>query len=328
MSSSQVLSVRNLDTRFQTQAGEIRAVDDVSFDLKIGEILGLVGESGSGKSVTGFSIMGLVDEPGEIYGGQIKFKGEDLTKVSSKRYDGLRGREIAMIFQDPKASLNPVLTIGDQIAEAISLHQSTTKKESLQKTNEILREVGIPDTEKRAKEYPFEFSGGMRQRAMIALALSMQPKLLIADEPTTNLDVTTQAQILVLMKELQKKFKTSILLITHDLGVVAQLCEKVIVMYAGKVVESGTVNDILLNPKHPYLQGLLKSMPNPLTKMDRLQIIQGTVPTLINPIPGCRFSDRCEFVMEKCKEKVPEFTKINKDHKVSCYLYEENGGKK
>ena len=306
----------------------MKALDGVDLDIHENEVVGIVGESGCGKSTLGLSILRLIESPGRIVDGKLLFENGDILKYTDAKLRKARGGKIAMIFQDPKASLNPVLTIGDQIAEAISLHQSTTKKESLQKTNEILREVGIPDTEKRAKEYPFEFSGGMRQRAMIALALSMQPKLLIADEPTTNLDVTTQAQILVLMKELQKKFKTSILLITHDLGVVAQLCEKVIVMYAGKVVESGTVNDILLNPKHLYLQGLLKSMPNPLTKMDRLQIIQGTVPTLINPIPGCRFSDRCEFVMEKCKEKVPEFTKINKDHKVSCYLYEENGGKK
>jgi len=326
--SEKILSVKGLKTHFYTYGGVVKALDGVDLDIHENEVVGIVGESGCGKSTLGLSILRLIESPGRIVDGKLLFENGDILKYTDKKLRKARGGKIAMIFQDPKASLNPVLTIGDQIAEAISLHQSTTKKESLKKTNEILREVGIPDTEKRAKEYPFEFSGGMRQRAMIALALSMQPKLLIADEPTTNLDVTTQAQILVLMKELQKKFKTSILLITHDLGVVAQLCEKVIVMYAGKVVESGTVHDILLNPKHPYLQGLLKSMPNPLTKMDRLQIIQGTVPTLINPIPGCRFSDRCEFVMEKCKEKVPEFTKISKDHKVSCYLYEENGGKK
>ena len=318
MNSSQVLSVRNLDTRFQTQAGEIRAVDDVSFDLKKGEILGLVGESGSGKSVTGFSIMGLVDEPGEIHGGQIKFKGEDLTKVSSKRYDGLRGREIAMIFQDPMMTLNPLLRIDTQMIEAILAHESLSKDVARQRARDALGMVGISSPDERLRAYPHQFSGGMRQRVVIAISMLHAPDIIIADEPTTALDVTIQAQILYEMQKLRQNHSVSIIWITHDLSVISALADRVCVMYAGTLVEQGPIDDVLDRPTHPYTKGLIQSVPNRNSAGKRLAQIPGVMPTMINPNPGCRFIDRCEYAKENCTNE-PQLTWPTNSQQVRCH---------
>jgi len=318
MSSSQVLSVRNLDTRFQTQAGEIRAVDDVSFDLKKGEILGLVGESGSGKSVTGFSIMGLVDEPGEIHGGQIKFKGEDLTKVSSKRYDGLRGREIAMIFQDPMMTLNPLLRIDTQMIEAILAHESLSKDVARQRARDALGMVGISSPDERLRAYPHQFSGGMRQRVVIAISMLHAPDIIIADEPTTALDVTIQAQILYEMQKLRQNHSVSIIWITHDLSVISALADRVCVMYAGTLVEQGPIDDVLDRPTHPYTKGLIQSVPNRNSAGKRLAQIPGVMPTMINPNPGCRFIDRCEYAKDNCTNE-PQLTWPTNSQQVRCH---------
>ena len=318
MSSSQVLSVRNLDTRFQTQAGEIRAVDDVSFDLEKGEILGLVGESGSGKSVTGFSIMGLVDEPGEIYGGQIKFKGEDLTKVSSKRYDGLRGREIAMIFQDPMMTLNPLLRIDTQMIEAILAHESISKDAARQRARDALGMVGISSPDERLRAYPHQFSGGMRQRVVIAISMLHAPDIIIADEPTTALDVTIQAQILYEMQKLRQNHSVSIIWITHDLSVISALADRVCVMYAGTLVEQGPIDDVLDHPTHPYTKGLIQSVPNRNSAGKRLAQIPGVMPTMINPDPGCRFIDRCEYAKDNCTDE-PQLTWSTSTRQVRCH---------
>jgi len=318
MNSSQVLSVRNLDTRFQTQAGEIRAVDDVSFDLKKGEILGLVGESGSGKSVTGFSIMGLVDEPGEIHGGQIKFKGEDLTKVSSKRYDGLRGREIAMIFQDPMMTLNPLLRIDTQMIEAILAHESLSKDVARQRARDALGMVGISSPDERLRAYPHQFSGGMRQRVVIAISMLHAPDIIIADEPTTALDVTIQAQILYEMQKLRQNHSVSIIWITHDLSVISALADRVCVMYAGTLVEQGPIDDVLDRPTHPYTKGLIQSVPNRNSAGKRLAQIPGVMPTMINPNPGCRFIDRCEYAKDNCTNE-PQLTWPTNSQQVRCH---------
>ena len=318
MNSSQVLSVRNLDTRFQTQAGEIRAVDDVSFDLKKGEILGLVGESGSGKSVTGFSIMGLVDEPGEIHGGQIKFKGEDLTKVSSKRYDGLRGREIAMIFQDPMMTLNPLLRIDTQMIEAILAHESVSKNVARQRARDALGMVGISSPYERLRAYPHQFSGGMRQRVVIAISMLHAPDIIIADEPTTALDVTIQAQILYEMQKLRRNHSVSIIWITHDLSVISALADRVCVMYAGTLVEQGSIDDVLDRPTHPYTKGLIQSVPNRNSAGKRLAQIPGVMPTMINPDPGCRFIDRCEYAKDNCTNE-PQLTWPTNSQQVRCH---------
>ena len=321
MSSSQVLSVRNLDTRFQTQAGEIRAVDDVSFDLEKGEILGLVGESGSGKSVTGFSIMGLVDEPGEIYGGQIKFKGEDLTKVSSKRYDGLRGREIAMIFQDPMMTLNPLLRIDTQMIEAILAHESVSKDAARQSARDALGMVGISSPDERLRAYPHQFSGGMRQRVVIAISMLHAPDIIIADEPTTALDVTIQAQILGLISDLVNRLQLTVLLITHNLGVVAKTCENAAVMYAGRVVEQAPVKELFRNPQHPYTRGLIQAVPTRQTLRGSLEGIPGLIPNLNNPPKGCRFHPRCAEAKAVCRRDVPSLVHIAERHSVFCHLY-------
>ena len=318
MNSCQVLSVRNLDTRFQTQAGEIRAVDDVSFDLKKGEILGLVGESGSGKSVTGFSIMGLVDEPGEIHGGQIKFKGEDLTKVSSKRYDGLRGREIAMIFQDPMMTLNPLLRIDTQMIEAILAHESVSKDVARQRARDALGMVGISSPDERLRAYPHQFSGGMRQRVVIAISMLHAPDIIIADEPTTALDVTIQAQILYEMQKLRQNHSVSIIWITHDLSVISALADRVCVMYAGTLVEQGPIDDVLDRPTHPYTKGLIQSVPNRNSAGKRLAQIPGVMPTMINPNPGCRFIDRCEYAKDNCTNE-PQLTWPTNSQQVRCH---------
>ncbi len=318
MNSSQVLSVRNLDTRFQTQAGEIRAVDDVSFDLQKGEILGLVGESGSGKSVTGFSIMGLVDEPGEIHGGQIKFKGEDLTKASSKRYDGLRGREIAMIFQDPMMTLNPLLRIDTQMIEAILAHESVSKDTARQRARDALGMVGISSPDERLRAYPHQFSGGMRQRVVIAISMLHAPDIIIADEPTTALDVTIQAQILYEMQKLRQNHNVSIIWITHDLSVISALADRVCVMYAGTLVEQGPIDDVLDGPTHPYTKGLIQSVPNRNSAGKRLAQIPGVMPTMIDPNPGCRFIDRCDYAKDNCINE-PQLTWATNSQQVRCH---------
>ena len=318
MNSSQVLSVRNLDTRFQTQAGEIRAVDDVSFDLQKGEILGLVGESGSGKSVTGFSIMGLVDEPGEIHGGQIKFKGEDLTKACSKRYDGLRGREIAMIFQDPMMTLNPLLRIDTQMIEAILAHESVSKDTARQRARDALGMVGISSPDERLRAYPHQFSGGMRQRVVIAISMLHAPDIIIADEPTTALDVTIQAQILYEMQKLRQNHNVSIIWITHDLSVISALADRVCVMYAGTLVEQGPIDDVLDGPTHPYTKGLIQSVPNRNSAGKRLAQIPGVMPTMIDPNPGCRFIDRCDYAKDNCINE-PQLTWATNSQQVRCH---------
>ena len=317
-----LLELKELRTSFFTHVGEVKAIRGVSFHLDKGEALGIVGESGSGKSVTSMSIMRLLQNPGKIIGGDIIFNGENLMDKSDKEMQKIRGNDIAMIFQDPMTSLNPVYTVGNQIIEAIVKHQKISKADARKKAIEMLDIVGIPSPEKRIDQYPHEFSGGMRQRAMIAMALSCEPKLLIADEPTTALDVTIQAQILELMKDLKNKLDTSIILITHDLGVVADVCARIIVMYGGIILEEGRSEDIFYNPKHPYTLGLLKSIPKLADKEDkeRLIPIPGSPPDLLKPPKGCPFAARCEYAMKICIDKMPEYTYVKEDHRSMCWL--------
>jgi len=301
-----LLEVRNLKTYFATRRGEVRSVDDVSFHLESGETLCLVGESGCGKSVTALSVMRLVSHPGRIAGGEVLFEGRDLTKLSEQEMRKIRGNDIAMIFQDPMTSLNPVYTVGEQIAEALRLHRKLSKRDAWDQTIEGMRDVAIPSPETRAKNYPHEMSGGMRQRVMIAMALACNPKLLIADEPTTALDVTIQAQILDLLAELRQKHNLALLLITHDLGVVAETANRVAVMYAGKIVEQAAASELFHRPRHPYTEGLLRAVPRldeeRQGRMKRLQTIEGVVPNPLELPPGCRFAPRCEHARDICRE--------------------------
>lgn len=321
-----LVQFRNLKTHFHTSAGIVKAVDDVSFSIREGETLCVVGESGCGKSVTAMSLMRLIDVP--PVGGEIFFEGKDLLKMNKRDMSMIRGNDIAMIFQEPMTSLNPVLTIGEQIVEPIMLHQLVNRREARERAIELINLVGIPRAEKIYESYPHELSGGMRQRIMIAIALSCNPKLLIADEPTTALDVTIQAQILDLMRDIKDKFNTSIMLITHDLGVVAEMADYVVVMYAGKVIEEAPVIELFQNPKHPYTKGLLKAKPIINQKQDRLYSIPGQVPNPIELGNNCHFHDRCEFCMNICTEKEPPLAVDPNGHKVACWLYEEEGKKK
>lgn len=324
-----ILNINELRTHFFTDDGEIPAVDGVSLHINKGEIVGIVGESGCGKSVTSLSIMQLVpDPPGKIVSGSIDFKGENLVKVNNKRMKKIRGKEIAMIFQEPMTSLNPLFTIGNQLRESIRIHEKVSKKEAHQKSINLLKLVGLPRAEEVINEYPHQLSGGMRQRVMIAMAMACEPELLIADEPTTALDVTIQAQILDLMRKLNADKNTAILLITHDLGVVAEMCDRVIVMYAGQVVEEGTVRDVLKNPEHPYTKGLIRSLPRLDEKNQKLYSIKGTVPRPKMGRTGCRFAPRCEFVFGRCVKENPELYPLENNRLSRCFLHEELKGEK
>jgi peptide/nickel transport system ATP-binding protein len=303
-----LLRVEDLVTEFRTSDGVLRAVDGVSFSIRPGQTLGLVGESGSGKSVTALSIMRLIERPGRVAGGTIHFEGRDLLEIEEDEMRTVRGSDIAMIFQEPMTSLNPVFTVGDQIAEAIQLHLKVSREEAWKQAVEMLKRVRVPAADRRVHEYPHHLSGGMRQRVMIAMALSCNPKLLIADEPTTALDVTIQAQILDLMADLQKEFAMSILMITHDLGVVAQVCQDVVVMYAGQIVEQGPVGPLFSSPQMPYTEGLLRSIPRlGMTQSQKLNVIRGVVPNLLRLPPGCRFAPRCDYRWELCAKPPPLF---------------------
>lgn len=315
-----LLEVRNLETHFHTQDGVVKAVDGVSFHVDRGETLGIVGESGCGKSVTSLSIMRLIPSPpGKIAGGQILFDGEDLLALSDAEMRHIRGNRIAMIFQDPMTSLNPVLTIGRQITESLELHMSLSRKEAYNRAGELLHMVGIPSASKRLDNYPHQFSGGMRQRVMIAMALSCNPELLIADEPTTALDVTIQAQILELINRLREELQTAVLMITHDLGVVAGMTDRVTVMYAGKVVEEGNTREIFANPRMPYTIGLLRSIPRlDEERGHKLNPIRGLPPNLIDLPPICPFSPRCDYVQERCLTQTPPLRKVAPDHRAAC----------
>ncbi|MGM9926415.1 MAG: ABC transporter ATP-binding protein [Bacillus sp. (in: firmicutes)] len=329
MSQTSILEVQKLRTSFFTHEGEIPAVDEISFSVKKGEIIGIVGESGCGKSVTSLSIMQLIPQPpGKIVGGSILLDRENIIHSSEKRMRQIRGNDLAMIFQEPMTSLNPLFTIGNQIIEAITLHTSVSKKEAFQQGVDMLKLVGLPRAEQIMNEYPHQLSGGMRQRVMIAMSLSCHPRVLIADEPTTALDVTIQAQILSLMKDLNHKLGTSIIMITHDLGVVAELCQRVIVMYAGKIVEEGNVISIFQNPKHPYTVGLLQSVPDIRAKKERLYSIPGNVPKPGSIRTGCRFAARCEFVHDKCLQNDPFLYETEEEgHFVRCFLHDQGGVK-
>lgn len=324
MEKTPLLSVRNLRTYFYTEDGIVKAVDGVDFDVYEGETLGIVGESGSGKSVTSLSIMRLLDPKGKIEeGSEIIFNGKNLLSLSEDEMRKIRGNEIAMIFQEPMVALNPVFTIGEQIMEAILLHQDVDRKTARHMAIEMLKKVGIPEPEKRVDEYPHELSGGMRQRAMIAMALSCRPKLLIADEPTTALDVTIQAQILELMKELQKEYGMAIILITHDVGVIAENADRVVVMYGGKVMESADVYTVFKKPKHPYTWGLLNAIPRLDIEQERLYSIPGMVPDPLHFPPGCRFSNRCEFKENRCEIEMPDLVQVEPGHMVRCFYYKK-----
>ena len=317
-----LLSVRNLRTYFAEDEKTVRAVDGVSFDLHRGETLGIVGESGSGKSVTNLSIMRLIPSPpGRIVGGEVIFDGRNLLSLSEKEMRAIRGKRIGMIFQDPMTSLNPFMRISHQLMEVTTLHLGHSRSEAREHAIKMLETVGIPDARRRANNYPHEFSGGMRQRVMIAMALSCRPKLLIADEPTTALDVTIQAQILDLLQDMKSRFGMSIMLITHAMGVVAEVAQRVVVMYAGKVVEEAPVEKLFANPRHPYTQGLIRSIPRidkAAVRKTRLQTIAGVVPRLINPPPGCRFAPRCNFATDECRTAQPALREIERGHKVAC----------
>lgn len=318
-----LLQVKNLATHFHTEEGIVKSVQDVSFEVNAGQVLGVVGESGCGKSVTSMSILRLIQQPqGKIVNGQILFDGQDLLKLTEEQMRKIRGNKISLISQDPMTSLNPVLTIGEQIMEAIMLHQGKNRKDAHDKAIEMLRLVGIPSPEQRVDQYPHEFSGGMRQRAIIAMALSCEPQLLIADEPTTALDVTIQAQILDLMREIKTKRNAAIVLITHDLGVVAEMCDKVAVMYAGKVVEYTDVYSLFKNPQHPYTIGLLNSIPKIELHQERLEPIDGQPPNLVNLPRGCSFASRCKEVQAICHTKDPDLISVQPGHQVRCLLRE------
>ncbi len=322
-----LLEVRNLKTYFATRRGEVRSVDDVSFTLEHGETLSLVGESGCGKSVTALSIMRLVSNPGRVVGGEVWFEGRNLLKLSAEEMRSIRGNDIAMIFQDPMTSLNPVYTVGEQIAEAIRLHRKVSKREAWNQAVEGMRDVTIPAPEIRAKNYPHEMSGGMRQRVMIAMALACDPKLLIADEPTTALDVTIQAQILELLTELREKRRLALLLITHDLGVVAETSDRVAVMYAGKIVEEASAKELFKHPRHPYTEGLLRAVPRlderREGRMKRLQTIEGVVPNPLELPDGCRFAPRCPRAQGKCREGEIPLIHVNEHHQSRCIRVDE-----
>ena len=319
--SEKLLEICNLKTHFYTEDGISPAVDGVNLYIRRGETLAVVGESGCGKSVTSLSVMRLVpDPPGRIVDGQILFEGRDLLKITESEMRKIRGNDISMIFQEPMTSLNPIYTIGDQIVETITQHQRLSRRESLDKAVEMLRLVGIPLPDKRVNEYPHQLSGGMRQRVMIAMALSCNPKLLIADEPTTALDVTIQAQILELMRKLKKDLGMAIMLITHDLGVVAEMAKRVVVMYAGKVIEEGDVFSIFRHPLHPYTQGLLQSVPRMDSTLDNLHVIEGVVPNPLKLPAGCRFSPRCPYVLDKCRERQPDLEQVAPGRFVACFL--------
>ncbi|MFF2449906.1 ABC transporter ATP-binding protein [Neobacillus sp. NPDC058068] len=317
-----LLKVEDLQVSFKTYGGEVQAVRNVSFEIGKGEAIAIVGESGSGKSVTVQSVMGLIPTPpGKIRNGKVLFEGKDLLKLSNKEKQKIRGSQIGMVFQDPMTSLNPTMKIGTQIAEGLIRHQKFSKQEAKQKAIDLLKLVGIPNADERYDQYPHEFSGGMRQRVVIAIALACNPKLLIADEPTTALDVTIQAQILDLMKELQTKMNTAIILITHDLGVVAEMAQRVVVMYGGMVVETGSVYDIFDNPKHPYTWGLLESIPNlDAEEKEKLIPIEGAPPDLFSPPKGCPFAPRCPYAMEICVDHMPEEFQIADNHIARCWL--------
>lgn len=320
--NEELLAVKGLHTSFFTHLGEVKAIRDVSFSVHKGEIVGIVGESGSGKSVTSLSIMGLLAYPGRVTQGEILFKGTDLTKLGKRKRRKIQGDQISMIFQDPMTSLNPLFTIGNQISEAIRTHQKLSKEEAKKKTIEMLKLVGIPSPEKRYEAFPHEFSGGMRQRAMIAMALSCEPDLLIADEPTTALDVTIQAQVLALMKELNERLGTATILITHNLGCASSICDKILVMYGGKVMEEGTTGEIFYEPRHPYTMGLLNSIPKVTGEESRQRLIPilGTPPDMLNPPTGCPFYPRCQFAVKACASlQVPE-QYVSHTHRVSCFM--------
>lgn len=322
--NKKILDVEDLRVYFYTDKGVSKAVDGNSFRMYENETLAIVGESGCGKSVTAMSILGLVDEPGKIVeGSKIMYDGVNLADADQKDLLRIRGNDISMIFQEPMTSLNPVFTVGDQITENIRLHEDVSKDEAIKRAIELLGLVGISRPERVIKDYPHQLSGGMRQRVMIAMALACNPKLLIADEPTTALDVTIQAQILSLMNELKDKTGTSIMLITHDLGVVAQMADNVNVMYAGKVVESAPVNELFENPKHPYTKGLMASMPSLNAGETRLETIEGNVPSPMDLPKGCYFADRCKYAKDKCREAQPISYKVKSRHHVSCFLYED-----
>ena len=320
-----LLKVRDLRTSFFTDAGEVRAVNGVSFNLERGKVLGIVGESGSGKSVTAYSIMQILAATGKIVGGSIKLDGQELVGAGEKVMKDVRGNRISIIFQDPMTSLNPTYTIGHQLMEAILLHTSRNKQQAYERAVEMLRLVNVNEPEKRMKQYPYEFSGGMRQRVMIAMALACEPDILIADEPTTALDVTIQAQILELMKSLQAELGMAIIMITHDLGVVAQLCDEVIVMYAGSICEQGTADEIFYNPRHEYTKGLLRSIPTAHTAGTRLKPITGTPIDLLNMPAGCPFAPRCDAAMKICIRQRPERMVINDQHFASCWMNVREG---
>lgn len=317
-----ILDVKGLKTHFFTEGGVIPAVDGVSFHLNKGELVGIVGESGSGKSVTSLSIMGLIEEPGRIVDGEIVYNGKNLTELSESEMRKIRGNDIAMIFQEPLTSLNPVLTIGFQISEAIRIHQHVSKEEAKKKSIELLEKVRIPRAKKVYDSYPHLLSGGMRQRVMIAMALSCNPKILIADEPTTALDVTIQAQIIELLKELSRDVGAAIMLITHDLGVIAEMVDRVVVMYGGKVVEQTDVMTLFKDPQHPYTKGLISSTPRIHELKDELESIKGNVPSPDKMPKGCKFNPRCEFAMEKCRVEEPTLDFLNPNHQVRCWLHE------
>ncbi|MVB11538.1 Oligopeptide transport ATP-binding protein OppD [Caprobacter fermentans] len=322
-----LLEVNHLKTDFKLKKGIVHAVNDVSFGIEKGEILAIVGESGSGKSVTSLSVMGLLQEPGKVVDGEILYKGEDLLKKSEKELQKIRGDQISMIFQEPMTSLNPVYRIKDQIIESIMTHMKLSRKEALARTVEMLKTVGIPSPGQRANDYPHQMSGGMRQRVMIAMALACNPELLIADEPTTALDVTIQAQILELLYSLRERFNMAVLLITHDLGVVAEAADRVIVMYCGQIMEEADVKSLFSNPMHPYTLGLLNSIPRIEDESgERLYMIKGMVPNPLHMPQGCPFSDRCDRCMERCTLEMPELKEVG-GHKVRCFLYNQEAGK-
>ncbi|WP_223068220.1 ABC transporter ATP-binding protein [Paenibacillus caui] len=317
-----VLEIQDLHTHFITSRGEIPAVDGVSLTVRSGEVLGVVGESGCGKSVTSLSVLGLIPKPpGRIVNGSIRFKGRDLVPLPEREMRKIRGDRISMIFQEPMSSLNPLLTIGQQLGETVRIHKGASRKEARKHSVEMLAKVGIPRPESVIDEYPHQLSGGMRQRVMIAMAISCSPELLIADEPTTALDVTIQAQILDLLRQLNEENGTAMMMITHDLGVVAEMCNRVVVMYAGKIVEEGETEQIFDNPMHPYTQGLLRSIPLMNESVDRLYSIPGQVPAMSMDMQGCRFADRCEHAMEVCRGHLPELEGEDSGHRCRCWLY-------